>query len=105
MPKELIKLEDVMKTYTIGDNMLHALDNVTLSVKDKDFITILGPSGCGKSTLLHMLGLLDTPTSGNVFIDGINVSTMNDQQKARIRGQKIGFIFQSFNLIPSITAL
>ncbi|MFH2105721.1 MAG: ABC transporter ATP-binding protein [Candidatus Micrarchaeota archaeon] len=102
--KEVLKLDHVRKTYHVGERDLHALDDVSFTIHKGDFITLLGPSGSGKSTLLHMMGLLDSPSSGKVYIDGIDVSSMDDSKKARIRGKKIGFIFQSFNLIPSITA-
>src|SRR3989338_4113431 len=101
----LVELKNVIKTYRTGERDLNALDNLSLSVCNGDFITILGPSGCGKSTLLHILGLLDTPTSGSVLIDGLNANSFSDEKKSRIRGQKIGFVFQTFNLIPSLTAL
>ncbi|MEW6721904.1 MAG: ABC transporter ATP-binding protein [Candidatus Micrarchaeota archaeon] len=106
MSADVIKLESVRKTYAMGkDVTVDALRGVTLSISKGEFVSILGPSGSGKSTLLHIIGLLDTPTSGKRFIDGIDTSTMDEARRAKIRGEKIGFIFQTFNLIPSLTAL
>ncbi|MEW6749258.1 MAG: ABC transporter ATP-binding protein [Candidatus Micrarchaeota archaeon] len=106
MKKEVIRLEDIKKSYRMGkDITVEALRGVNLVVNQGDFMSILGPSGSGKSTLLHMVGLLDTPTSGKRYVDGIDTSTMGEDEQARIRGLKIGFIFQTFNLIPSLTAL
>ncbi|MBU0531943.1 ABC transporter ATP-binding protein [Candidatus Micrarchaeota archaeon] len=84
---------------------VHALRGVDLQVFQNDFISIIGPSGSGKSTLLHIMGLLDTPTSGKRYIDGIETSQMNEDEQASVRGNKIGFVFQTFNLISSLTAL
>ncbi len=103
--KETMRLEGVNKTYNSGGGDFYALNNVTLSIRKSDFISILGPSGSGKSTLLHIMGLLDHPTSGEVYIDGIKTSKMPPEDCAKVRGKKIGFIFQSFNLIPSLTAI
>lgn len=106
MTKEVVRLEEIKKSYQMGKNVVvNALRGVNLTVKQGDFMSILGPSGSGKSTLLHMVGLLDTPTSGKRYIDGIDTTTMSEDEQARIRGLKIGFIFQTFNLIPSLTAL
>ncbi len=106
MKKEVVRLDDLKKSYQMGKGItVEALRGVNLTVREGDFMSILGPSGSGKSTLLHMVGLLDTPTSGKRYIDGIDTSTMGEDQQARIRGLKIGFIFQTFNLIPSLTAL
>jgi len=104
--REIIRLEGIRKTYLMGEGVtVEALRNVNLQIKKGEFVSILGPSGSGKSTLLHMVGLLDSPTSGKRYIDGIDTSTMGEDEQARIRGLKIGFIFQTFNLIPSLTAL
>lgn len=81
-----------------------ALRGVDLKIKKGEFITIIGPSGSGKSTLLHMIGVLDRPTSGKIFLDGIDISKLNDSELARLRGKKIGFVFQFFNLYPTLTA-
>ncbi len=104
--KDAMKLENVTKTYIMGEDIkVHALQGVTMTICKNDFAAILGPSGSGKSTLLHVMGLLDTPTSGKRYIDGIETSTMSEDEQARIRGEKIGFVFQTFNLIGSLTAL
>ncbi|MBD3209954.1 ATP-binding cassette domain-containing protein [Candidatus Micrarchaeota archaeon] len=106
MKKEVLKLKDIEKVYHMGEGIeVRALRGVNLTINESDFITILGPSGSGKSTLLHILGLLDSPTSGKRYIDGKDTSGFSPDEEARIRGNKIGFIFQTFNLIPSLTAL
>ena len=102
---EVMRLEGVSKVYEMGESRLYALAGVNLSIKKGEFISILGPSGSGKSTLLHVLGLLDEPTSGEIYLDGIEVHRLNEKQRAHLRGRKIGFIFQMFNLIPSMTVL
>jgi putative ABC transport system ATP-binding protein len=99
----VVKAEDLRKTYMLGKVPVNALCGVDLTVKSGDFVTILGPSGSGKSTLLNMIGALDKPTSGKVFVNGIDVSTLNDNQLAELR-QSIGFVFQFFNLIPRLSA-
>jgi len=101
----LMKLEKVCKVYSMGEDKLFALNNVDLEIERGEFISILGPSGSGKSTLLHILGLLDEPTSGKITLDGIETHKLNEDERARLRGKKIGFIFQMFNLIPSLTVL
>jgi putative ABC transport system ATP-binding protein len=104
--KEVMRLEGVRKIYKMGQGVtVEALRGVDLTVMQNEFVSILGPSGSGKSTLLHIMGLLDTPTSGRRYIDGIETSTMDEEQQAKVRGDKIGFIFQTFNLIPSLTAV
>ncbi|MBU0590778.1 ABC transporter ATP-binding protein [Candidatus Micrarchaeota archaeon] len=104
--KDILKLENITKSYQMGDDVeVTALSNLNLTIKQNDFISILGPSGSGKSTLLHMMGLLDTPTSGKRYVDEIDTTTMSEDDMARIRGKKIGFVFQTFNLISSLTAL
>lgn len=102
---EVMRLEGVSKIYEMGESRLYALAGVNLSIKKGEFISILGPSGSGKSTLLHVLGLLDEPTSGEIYLDGVEVHKLNEKQRAHLRGKKIGFIFQMFNLIPSMTVL
>ncbi len=100
----LIEIEDLSKLYQMGDETLKALDDVSLSVNKGDFVAIIGPSGSGKSTLMNMLGCLDVPSKGNYWLDGQKVNKMSDNQLAEIRNQKIGFIFQGFNLLPKLTA-
>src|SRR5215210_2212624 len=96
----LIELRDVTKQYRIGEQDILALDHVNLDVEEGEFASIIGPSGSGKSTLMHLLGCLDTPSSGVMRIDGIDVSRANSDELARMRNAKIGFVFQSFNLLP-----
>jgi putative ABC transport system ATP-binding protein len=101
----MIEIKNVSKTYQTGEIAFEALKNVSFSVKDGEFIAIIGPSGSGKSTLMHILGALDTPTSGTYILDGRDVSTLSDDELADIRRDKIGFVFQSFNLLPRTTVL
>jgi putative ABC transport system ATP-binding protein len=103
--KEVLKLEDVTKQYGSGDSAVTALDNINFTVHKGELTSVLGPSGSGKSTLLHIMGLLDRPTSGKVYIEGIDTTTISKTEQAQLRGRKIGFVFQAFNLIPSLTAL
>jgi putative ABC transport system ATP-binding protein len=104
--KDIIRLENIKKVYRMGKGVtVEALRGVNLVVSEGEFVSILGPSGSGKSTLLHIIGLLDSPTSGKRYLDGIETSTLGEDDEARIRGEKIGFVFQTFNLIPSLTAL
>ncbi len=100
----LIEIKDVYKIYNPGENEVRALDGVSLTIDRGEFIAIVGQSGSGKSTLMNMLGLLDVCTSGSYMLDGVDVSTMNDDELSSIRNEEIGFIFQGFNLIPSLTA-
>ena len=101
----MIKIENLNKTYKTGTVSVEALKNINLIVKEKEFVSIMGPSGSGKSTLMNILGCLDNPTEGVYELDGECVQDMNDNELAVIRNKKIGFIFQSFNLIPRINAL
>lgn len=101
----MIKIENLNKTYNTGSISVEALKNINLIVKEKEFVSIMGPSGSGKSTLMNILGCLDKPTEGVYELDGESVQGMNDNELAVIRNRKIGFIFQSFNLIPRINAL
>ena len=103
--KPLIELKNVKKIYKLGQVEVRALDNVNLKINKNEFISIIGPSGSGKSTLLDVMCCLSRPTEGKVFIDGKNTSEMNDDELAYIRGRKIGFVFQTFNLIQRLTAL
>ena len=100
-----IRAEDLHKHYKVGGVTVRALDGVSLDIKDGEYVTIVGTSGSGKSTLMNILGCLDTPTSGRYFLDGREVGALSDTELSDIRSQRIGFIFQSFNLIPSLTAL
>lgn len=100
----LIDVRNVYKIYNPGENEVHALDGVSLSIEREEFVAIVGQSGSGKSTLMNMLGLLDSPTSGEYYLDGEDVSCLTDNQQSDIRNRQIGFIFQGFNLIPSLTA-
>ena len=101
----MIAVTNITKTYGTGEAAFQALKGVTFTIHDGEFVAIMGPSGSGKSTLMHILGCLDTPTSGTYVLDGKDVSTMNDEELADIRKDKIGFVFQSFNLLPRTTVL
>lgn len=101
----LIKTENLWKTYDMGAEKIHALQGVNLEVVKGEYIAIMGPSGSGKSTLMNLIGCLDTPTQGEYTLNGIKVSTLDDDQLARIRNREIGFVFQTFNLLPRATAL
>ncbi|MEM7821781.1 MAG: ABC transporter ATP-binding protein [Candidatus Aenigmatarchaeota archaeon] len=101
----VVELENVSKIYRLDEVEVKALDSVNLKVNKNEFLAITGPSGSGKSTLLHIIGCLDRPTKGKVFLEGKDVSGLNDAELARIRGMKIGFVFQFFNLYPTLTAL
>ncbi len=95
-----LRITDVSKTYQMGVEEVHALQEVSITIEDNEYVAIMGPSGSGKSTMMNVLGCLDTPTSGEYHLAGEDVSKMNDDQLAEIRNQKIGFVFQTFNLIP-----
>ncbi|WP_027631766.1 ABC transporter ATP-binding protein [Clostridium hydrogeniformans] len=101
----MIDIKNVFKVYKMGTEKLKVLDDVSVNIKKGEFVAIVGPSGSGKSTLMNIIGGLDTPTKGEVFIDGENISKYNDKQMSRFRNNKIGFVFQSFNLEPTLTAL
>ncbi len=101
----LIQVKDLYKIYQMGNSEVRALDGVSLSIEANEYLSIMGPSGSGKSTLMNLLGCLDTPTSGEFFMDGIDVATMDDDALAHIRNKKIGFVFQTFNLLPKSTSL
>lgn len=98
-----IKIKDVKKIYPLGSSEVHALKGINLLIDEGEFTTVAGPSGCGKTTLLNLIGCMDIPSSGTVHVDGIEISTLNDRQLTRLRRDKLGFIFQSFNLIPVLT--
>lgn len=101
----LIKLENVWKTYQMGEVSLDVLKGINLEVNQGEFVAIVGPSGSGKSTMMNQVGVLDTPTKGRVFLEGTDISTLRESELAQLRGKKIGFIFQQFNLILTLTAL
>jgi putative ABC transport system ATP-binding protein len=101
----MIECKNIVKTYASGDTETRALKGVSFTIHDGEFVAIMGPSGSGKSTLMHILGALDTPTSGTYFLDGEDVSTLSDDELAEIRGRKIGFVFQAFNLLPRATVM
>lgn len=105
MSEYVIDINSLTKIYQTGKTDFKALNTVTLKIRKGDFVAIMGPSGSGKSTLMNIIGCLDRPTSGTVIIDGENISIVSDNELAEIRGRKIGFIFQKFNLIPTMTAL
>jgi putative ABC transport system ATP-binding protein len=100
----MIELQNVCRTFTVGDQQVAALRDIDLRLDAGEYISIMGPSGSGKSTMLNMLGLLDRPTSGTYLLDGGNVSDLGDEQQARVRREKIGFVFQAFHLVPRLTA-
>lgn len=103
--KEIIRIEGVKKYYRVGEVQVKALDNVDLSVRQNDYVAIMGPSGSGKSTMMNLLGCLDTPTEGRYFLNGTDVSDMDDDRLSEVRNREIGFVFQSFNLLPKYDAL
>jgi putative ABC transport system ATP-binding protein len=101
----LIETRDLWKTYTMGDEEIHALRGVSIEIEKGEYVAIMGPSGSGKSTLMNLIGCLDTPSRGTYLLNGKEVSGMNDNELARIRNEEIGFVFQTFNLLPRATAL
>lgn len=103
--KEIIRLEHIARSYTVGSEMIHALRSVSLSIAKNEYVALMGPSGSGKSTLMNVLGCLDSPNDGNYFLNGVNVAQMNDNDLAEVRNKEIGFVFQTFNLLPRATAL
>src|SRR5512142_198866 len=103
--RTMIKIDELTKTYKMGEIEVHALQGVDLEIADGELVAIMGPSGSGKSTLMNILGCLDVPTSGSYELDGIEVSSMSDDELADVRNRKIGFVFQSFNLLPRRTAV
>ena len=103
--KEIISIKSVSKIYNLGETVVKALDNVSLSIYDNDYISIMGPSGSGKSTLMNIIGCLDVPTKGKYKFKNKLISEMDDNQLANIRNEKIGFVFQTFNLLPKLNAM
>jgi putative ABC transport system ATP-binding protein len=104
MKREIIRLENVFKIYNMGESKVYALSGIDVSVKEGEFVAIMGPSGSGKSTGMNLVGSLDTPSKGRIFLDDHDISHLHESDLAQIRGRKIGFIFQSFNLINTLTA-
>lgn len=100
----MIKLENIHRNFQVGDQAVHALDNINVTINNGEYVSVMGPSGSGKSTLLNLLGLLDSPSSGNYFLNGNNVTELDENQQAETRNQNIGFVFQVFHLIPRLTA-
>lgn len=103
--KVLIRTHDLWKTYTMGEEIIHALSGVTFEIERNEYVAIIGPSGSGKSTLMNLIGCLDTPSKGEYWLNGKNVAQMDDDELAMIRNKEIGFVFQTFNLLPRATAL
>src|SRR3972149_196623 len=101
----MISLQNVYKTYYLGEESVHAVERVSLEIKDKEYVSILGSSGSGKSTLMYLIGLLEHPTSGKIFLNGNDVSKLTDSELSKIRNKTVGFFFQSFNLISKYTVL
>src|ERR1700690_2388421 len=103
--KPVIQLQNITKSYQIGESEYQALKGITIEIYEGEFVAIMGPSGSGKSTAMHIMGALDTPTSGKYYLDGTEISKYTEDQLSRIRNQQIGFVFQSFNLLPRTTVL
>lgn len=103
--KEIIRVDNITRNYIVGEETVHALRGVSFTIYEGEFVTIMGTSGSGKSTLLNMLGCLDTPSSGEYYLDSISVRKMSKNERATLRNRKIGFIFQSYNLLPKTTAV
>lgn len=103
--KPIIRLQDVWKVYHVGSVEVNALRGLTLSISEQEFVSIMGPSGSGKSTAMNMVGCLDVPTRGEIYLEQLNIEELEESELAQIRGQKIGFVFQKFNLINTLTAL
>lgn len=102
---EIIRLNDIGRMYRMGDEEIHALRSVTVNIKKNEYVAMMGPSGSGKSTLMNMIGCLDTPSKGQYVLNGQDVSNMDDNQLAEVRNKEIGFVFQTFNLLPRLSAL
>ncbi len=104
MNKSIIRLENIKRDFVVGDETVHALRGISFTINEGEFVSIMGSSGSGKSTMLNLLGCLDTPTDGEYFLDDVAVSSMNKNQRSTLRNKKIGFVFQSYNLLPKTTA-
>jgi len=102
---EVIRIENLTRFYTIGEETVRALNGINLSIQKNEYVALMGPSGSGKSTLMNIIGCLDTPTSGEYYLNGPNVAQLSDSNLAAIRNKEIGFVFQTFNLLPRLTAL
>ena len=100
----MIRLEQIHRDFLVGDQVVHALDDINLEISQGEYVSVMGPSGSGKSTLLNLIGILDHATSGRYFLDGQNVTDMDEAEESRARNRHIGFVFQSFHLIPRLTA-
>ena len=105
MGKKIIEVKDLKKDFHVGEVIVHALRGINMSIEEGDFVAIMGTSGSGKSTMLNVLGCLDKPTSGSYWLDEVSMSELNKNQLAELRNQKLGFVFQSYNLLPRTTAL
>ncbi len=105
MSSEIIKIENIQRHFKLGNELIKALNGCDVSIKRNEYVALMGPSGSGKSTLMNILGCLDTPTGGNYFLEGIETQSLDDNELADIRNKKIGFVFQTFNLIPRLTTL
>ncbi|HUS49019.1 MAG TPA: ATP-binding cassette domain-containing protein, partial [Candidatus Paceibacterota bacterium] len=103
--ENIIQLKNVCKNYQMGDSVVKAVCDVDLAIKKGDFVAIIGPSGSGKSTMMNLVGALDLASKGDIFLDNINIEHLEESDLAQIRGKRIGFVFQTFNLIPTLTAL
>lgn len=105
MSKTIINTEHLRKTYVMGTNQVHALQDISITISKNEYVALMGPSGSGKSTLMNLLGCLDSPTKGGYYLNGTDVSTMDDAELAEVRNKEIGFVFQTFNLLPRLSAL
>lgn len=105
MEPTIIQIKELKKTYIMGKTEVHALKSITLDIDKNEYVALMGPSGSGKSTLMNLLGCLDSPTDGEYMLNGTNVSTMTDNELAEVRNKEIGFVFQTFNLLPRLSAL
>jgi putative ABC transport system ATP-binding protein len=103
--QEIISINDISRIYHVGNETIYALRSISLAIKKNEYVALMGPSGSGKSTLMNMLGCLDTPSGGDYFLNGQNVARMSDNELAEVRNKEIGFVFQTFNLLPRLTAL